>query len=123
MENKIKLLYLDDEPLNLMLFKTVFRLKYETITAESGEKGLEELARDPDIPVVITDMSMPGMSGLDFIIIAREKYPQVKYFLLTGYGITDEIKKAQDDGLIYGVFHKPFKMSEIEQEIDPLTQR
>jgi len=122
MKKKIKLLYLDDEPLNLMLFQTVFRSKYQTITADSGDKGLEELSNDPYIPVVITDMSMPGMSGLDFIIIARKKFPHVKYFLLTGHGITDEIQQAQDDGLIYGVFHKPFKMSEIKAQINPLIQ-
>jgi response regulator RpfG family c-di-GMP phosphodiesterase len=117
MDNMIKLLYVDDEPINLMLFKTMLRKKYNIITAESGFNGLEELSLNPDIRIVISDMKMPGMNGLEFIKIAKEKYPNVIFCILTGYEITDEIMLALEANLIYQYFQKPFKVVEIENAI------
>lgn len=117
MNDMIKLLYVDDEPINLMLFKTMLRKKYNIITAESGFNGLEELSLNPDIRIVISDMKMPGMNGLEFIKIAKEKYPNVIFCILTGYEITDEIMLALEANLIYQYFQKPFKVIEIENAI------
>ncbi|PKP41907.1 MAG: response regulator [Bacteroidetes bacterium HGW-Bacteroidetes-12] len=117
MNDMIKLLYVDDEPINLMLFKTMLRKKYNIITAESGFNGLEELSLNPDIRIVISDMKMPGMNGLEFIKIAKEKYPNVIFCILTGYEITDEIMLALEANLIYQYFQKPFKVVEIENAI------
>lgn len=117
MNDMIKLLYVDDEPINLMLFKTILRKKYNIITAESGFNGLEELSLNSDIKIVISDMKMPGMNGLEFIKIAKEKYPNVIFCILTGYEITDEIMLALEANLIYQYFQKPFKVVEIENAI------
>lgn len=117
MDQIIKVLYVDDEPINLMLFKTMLRKKYDIITAESGFKGLEELSNNPDIRIVISDMKMPGMNGLEFIKKAKEQFPNVIFCILTGYEITDEIMLALEANLIYQYFQKPFKVVEIENAI------
>jgi two-component system response regulator (stage 0 sporulation protein F) len=117
MNRKITLLYVDDEALNLMVFKTVLKTYYNIVTAESGFKGLEELSGNPDIQIVITDMRMPGMNGLEFVRLAKEKYPNIIFCMLTGYEITEEIKAALESKLIYKYFQKPFNLVEINNDI------
>jgi two-component system, response regulator, stage 0 sporulation protein F len=117
MNSRITILYVDDEALNLMVFKTVLKTNYNIITAESGFEGLEELSANPDIQIVITDMRMPGMSGLEFINIAKEKYPDIIFCMLTGYEITEEIKGAINSKLIYKYFQKPYNVEEINNAL------
>jgi YesN/AraC family two-component response regulator len=112
-----KILYVDDEPINLQLFEINFRKKYRIITAENGPEGLEKLEENPDTVIIISDMRMPYMSGLEFIIKAKEKYPDKKFYILSGFEITPEIRAALDSGLILKYFNKPFNIEEIDASI------
>jgi two-component system response regulator (stage 0 sporulation protein F) len=118
MNEKYKILYVDDEIINLQLFKLVFSKIYEVLTAENGLKGLELLDNNQDISIVISDMKMPFMNGIEFIQKSKAKYVDISYFILTGYEITDEIQEALDLGLIVKYFRKPFNKSEIISEIE-----
>jgi response regulator RpfG family c-di-GMP phosphodiesterase len=66
MDDKPKILYVDDESINLQLFEINFSKKYEVLTADYGIKGLEVLIDNPDIRVVVSDMKMPNMKRLLF---------------------------------------------------------
>ena len=121
MNEKIKILYIDDEEINLELFEYHFSDKYEVVTGCCGLTGLDCLRKYPDIMVVISDMKMPNMSGLEFITKAREKFRDKKYFILTGFDITPEIKQAIDEKLILRYFSKPFNIEEIEQAISEVV--
>jgi response regulator RpfG family c-di-GMP phosphodiesterase len=111
------LLYVDDEPLNLTLFEINFKKKYTVRTALSGEQGLDILHNEPSIAVVITDMKMPGMNGIEFIRKAKQNFPEIVFFILTGYEITEEITQALEEKLIHKYFKKPFLMKEMETAI------
>ena len=111
-------LNVDDEPINRMLFQSVFKNKYRVLTAESGSSGLEILQDNRNIDVVISDMKMPGMNGIEFINKARELFPEKFYFILTGFDITPEIQKSLDTGSICKCFRKPLNMKEIEESIN-----
>ena len=117
MDKKINLLYVDDEPLNLTLFRSIFKKIFHVKTAESGEDGLRLLEDDDEIEVVISDMKMSGMNGVEFIGKAREKYPTINYFILTGFDISDEIADALHTKLISGYFRKPINKQEIEKAV------
>ncbi|WP_066631127.1 response regulator [Labilibacter marinus] len=110
-------LYVDDEPINLKLFGIMFRGVFEIITSESGMDALNVLADKKDIGAVITDMKMPGMNGLEFVMEARKVRADLPYFLLSGYGLTPEIDEALNKDLIDGYFQKPLKKSKIEEEL------
>ncbi|MFC2090690.1 response regulator [Bacteroidota bacterium] len=110
-----KILYVDDEPINLQLFKINFRKKYQVLTAIDGFSGLDVLDQNQDTIFIISDMKMPGMSGIDFILKAKEKYPDKKFYILTGFEITNEIRRAIDSGLILQYFSKPFNLIEIDK--------
>ena len=117
MEKLITILYVDDEPINLMLFDRMFHKKYNVLTAESGFLGLEVLQKNPDVKVILSDMKMPGMSGIEFIRKAKETYPDILFYILTGYEITPEIQKSLESGLISKYFQKPLNMKAIEESI------
>jgi two-component system, response regulator, stage 0 sporulation protein F len=116
------LLYVDDEPLNLTLFEINFQKKYTVKTALSGEKGLDILRSEPAIAVVITDMKMPGMNGIEFIRKAKENFPAIVFFILTGYEITEEIIQALEEKLIHKYFKKPFLIKDMETAILEVLQ-
>lgn len=121
MNDKSKILYVDDEPINILLFELNFKQKYKVLTAPDGFKALEVLDNNTDILLIITDMKMPGMSGLEFVEKAKEKYPEKKFYILTGFDITDEIKEALNIGLVVEYFSKPFQIDKMERIIEDAT--
>jgi CheY-like chemotaxis protein len=112
-----KVLYVDDEAINVMLFKANFKKTFAVITGLSGFEGLDLLAQHPDVRVVISDMKMPGMNGIEFIRKAKAEYPHLVFFILTGFDITPEIEKALATGLIAEYYSKPFNVRELEAAI------
>jgi response regulator RpfG family c-di-GMP phosphodiesterase len=75
------------------------------------------MKENQEIKAVVSDMSMPHMSGVDFISKANDLFPEVIYFILTGYEISEEIKAAVESGLITKYFRKPFLMKIFDTEI------
>lgn len=118
---KTTILYVDDESLNLLLFKMNFEKKFNVLTCESGNEGLKVLEQNNDIRIVVSDMKMPHMNGLEFIEKARKFAGHLTYYILTGFEISDEIQSALDNGLIRRYFQKPFDVREITQEIEEST--
>jgi response regulator RpfG family c-di-GMP phosphodiesterase len=117
MMSELKILYVDDELINLLIFEKIMGRKYTVVTALSGQKGLETLQKDPNIKFVISDMRMPAMSGLEFIKKAKELYTDKYYFILTGYSINEEIQQALDTNLIVNYFTKPANFELIDKTL------
>jgi response regulator RpfG family c-di-GMP phosphodiesterase len=117
MSKDVTILYVDDEPVNVFLFSEMFGKKYTVLTADSGIQGLDVLKQHGNVKILISDMRMPGMNGLEFIEEAKGLMPSVICCILTGYDITPEIKKALQEGLIVKYFQKPFNMKEIDSSI------
>ncbi len=122
MNELTSLLYVDDEPLNTMLFKAYFKQIFDVHICDSGLKGLEKLRLNPEIRVVISDMKMPNMNGIEFIQLAKNEFPNIAYFILTGYDINEEITNALNSNLILKYFRKPFNEREIEKTIKEFLQ-
>ena len=110
-------MYVDDEIINLQLFKINFSEEFEVLTAENGMEGIEVLNSNHDTAVVVSDMKMPGMNGIEFIKKSKVIFPEISYFILTGYEITNEIQEALNCGLIIKYFRKPINVFEFKSEI------
>ena len=111
-----KLMIVDDEEtLTFSLYQTFILAKqdYEVITAASGEEAAEKLA-DDRFDLVITDISMPGMTGLDLLAQIRLHYPQTEVIVMTAYGSDDKKEEALKIGARYYI-EKPFEIKEIKQ--------
>ena len=80
-------------------------------------KGLEKLRSNPYIEIVISDMRMPELDGIEFIKLAKKEFPLIPCFILTGYDITKDISEALDQKLILKYFRKPLNNKEIEDSI------
>src|SRR5574344_479018 len=68
------ILYVDDEEINLRLFKATFRRDYNILTATSAKEGLEKLAKNT-VDLVITDQRMPEVNGVEFLSKVQAIYP------------------------------------------------
>jgi len=120
MEKKITILYVDDEPINLTVFQAVFSKEFFIITSLAAFEGLKELRTNKDIDLVITDMQMPKINGLEFIDEIKEDNPDMPCFILTGFEITPKISESIKAGKVIKYFRKPFKKGEIEEAITGL---
>lgn len=116
------ILYIDDI-LDLKMFEVKFGGKYRILTADTGEKGLKLLDSFRNIKIVIADMKMAGMNGLDFTRNAFKKYPNIDYFLVTGYEISKGEQHAIDTGMVKKCFTKPFNLNEISHKIEEVLSK
>lgn len=115
MENqKIRILYVDDEVGNLVGFKSTFRQLYDIKTAVSGKEGIEILDANPDIEIIITDQRMPEMTGVEFLSAIKEKHSEPIRILLTGYTDFSALVEAINKGQIYRYLQKPWNEEEIK---------
>ena len=120
---KTTILYVDDEEINLYIFEQTFQDDYKVFTANSGEEGLKQLDNHAEsILVVISDMRMPNMNGVEFITQAKAKHQKIIYFVLTGYSYNDEIDHAIQNNIIHKFFTKPFNKTEIDLAISEALQ-
>ncbi len=117
-----KILYVDDEQINLDLFRLTFRKKYEVVIALSGREGIEYVKSDRDIAMVFSDMKMPSMNGLEFISEVKNINPELPCAILSGYEKTPQIASSLEEGVIVDYFRKPFDRNEVEKLIFQVFQ-
>lgn len=113
-------MYVDDENINLKLFHIRFQGIYHVITCHSGMEGLQKLEEYPDVLAIISDMRMPGMNGVEFIQMVKQKNCEIPCYILTGFDISQEISDALDLNLIESCFHKPMDTREISVALEQL---
>jgi two-component system response regulator (stage 0 sporulation protein F) len=118
-----RILYVDDEAINLELFQLTFMDEIEVITAESAEEGLRLLAMNPDIHVIISDLKMPVMNGLDFIKEIKRQYQDKVCMLLTGFLESEVLLEGFNKELIFRYIMKPWKRDELDQAIRDALNR
>lgn len=115
-ENKINILYVDDEQNNLVSFKATFRMKYNIHTAISGEEAIKILKNNP-IEIIITDQRMPNMTGVEFLQSILGDFPDPIRILLTGYADLNAVVDSINKGKIFHYLTKPWNEEELEMTI------
>lgn len=113
MEDKIRILYIDDEEHNLNAFKASFRRMYDIYTAISPKEG-KRILQENDIEIIITDQRMPQMTGVEFLESIIEEYPDPMRILLTGYTDIQALIDAVNKGQIYRYMTKPWNEEELK---------
>ena len=111
------ILYVDDEVINLELLQLTFKNEFHVITAESAKEGLMLLQQYPDIRVVISDLKMPMMSGLDFVKKVKEMDNSKACMLLSGFMESDVMLEGFNKELIFRYLMKPWSKEELQQSI------
>ncbi|MCM8535476.1 MAG: response regulator [Lentisphaeraceae bacterium] len=112
-----RLLIVDDEKSLLGLLEARFQEEsdFEVVTADSAEAALQILNKKR-YPIIITDLKMPGMTGLDLCKKIRETNPISYIIAMTGYQDFFELKNCRAEGFD-DYFKKPFEFSELLEEV------
>ena len=113
---KSRILVVDDEDsirefLEIMLKKE----NYEVTTAEDGLRAKEILTKK-SFDMVISDLQMPNMTGIELLKHVKESYPDIEFMLITAFGPTESAVDAMKMGA-YDYVTKPFKIDEVRLNI------
>lgn len=111
MANRTILFVDDEEKVLKSLQRGLMDEPYELLFADSGPKALEILEKN-EVHVIVTDMRMPEMSGLDLLRIVKEKYPKIVRLVLSGYTQVTTLLTAINQGEIFKFITKPWKLEE-----------
>lgn len=117
------ILLVDDEPLITTTLKRVLRKKpYDICTAHSGAEALQLLTRKP-ADVIVSDERMPGMSGSEFLAVARRQHPDAARIILTGYADIEAAIRAINEGAICRFLTKPCQEDDLVLAISEALQQ
>ena len=120
-----KILIVDDSPSTLMLMKFSLEKKgYNVFEARNGEEAFEIIKKNSDIICVVTDINMPGISGIDLVEKVRNNLSSkfMPILVLTNPDNPENIKKARSAGAT-GWIDKPFKPDNLTKVIEKIRKR
>jgi two-component system sensor histidine kinase/response regulator len=118
MLEKIKILYVDDEPDNLIGFKATLRISFQVFVTDKVAEAAAILEQHPDIRVIFCDQRMPGKTGVEFFEEIRVKHPLPIRILLTGYTDIESTIAAINKGNIFRYVQKPWTEPDILSAIE-----
>ena len=122
MSEPATLLVADDDPgLRESLERTLTREGYRVILASDGNAALERLQAG-GIDLVLTDLKMPGLTGIEVLRAAKAIAPDVDVILLTAFGTVEEAVKAMKEGA-YDFLTKPFQRAQVLRLIRQALER
>ncbi len=118
----VSILVVDDEQ-SMRDFLTILLQKegYQVDTAENGDSALTYLS-ESIYNVVITDIRMPGMSGLDLLNTIKENHPTLPVIMITAFASPDDAVSAMKNGA-FDYISKPFNVDEIKSVIESATSK
>lgn len=117
------ILIVDDESENRSTLKEVLeRSGWKCLEASSGAQALEHLRNNLEIKLLITDLRMPEMDGLELLQSSRWIRPDVQRILITAFGTIEDTVSAMKNGA-FDVLTKPLKAKNIRDTVERLLQR
>ena len=113
----IRILFVEDEDsVRTFATRALKKKGYDVISCNSAENALEKLENDTNFNLLVTDMVMPGMSGAELAGIVKEKIPEIKIILASGY--SEEIARrelaASDE---FEFMAKPFSLGDLTKKV------
>lgn len=113
-----KILIVDDEKNVLEGLKRFLRTKFNILTAESGHLGLQKMEKEGPFAVVVSDMRMPEMNGIQFLAKVSELHPDTVRVMLTGNADLNTAMHAVNEGNIFRFLLKPCEKATIEWALE-----
>lgn len=111
------ILLVDDEERLLSAMKRRLSGEFDVITATSGPLALKLIDETPSIAVIIADMQMPEMSGIELLKAVREKAPSIRRLMLTGNADQETAVAAINEGKVMRFLRKPSDAEEVKAAI------
>jgi len=111
MEKRTVLFVDDEEKILKSLKRGLLDEPYNTLFATSGKEAIEILQRE-EVHIIVTDMRMPEMSGLELLRIVKQDYPHIVRMVLSGYTQVTTLLTAINQGEIFKFITKPWQLEE-----------
>lgn len=108
-----KVLFVDDEPNVLQSIKRNLRKQFDVDTADSGDEALQLMAANGSYAIIVSDMRMPGMNGVELLKVAKERFPDTVRMMLTGNADQQTAVDAVNHGDIFRFLNKPCDTDEL----------
>ncbi len=109
-------LFVDDEEQVLRSLEMgLLSEPYHKLFAKSGKEALEILQKE-QVHIIVTDIRMPGMDGIELLKIVREKYPNIVKIVFTGFMDTSALYTEFNEGEIFKILPKPWNLENLLQE-------
>ncbi len=114
-----KVLVVDDEPDVQVMFQQRMRREvragiYELFFAQSGLEALDVLRENPSIRLILTDLNMPGMDGMELLGALGESWPEVQSIVVSAYGDPQRMNEARELGA-QGFVVKPVDFADLKE--------
>ena len=109
---KDPILYVDDDVNNLVVFKSAFMDHFDVVTCSDPQQAIAIMEKE-GFPIVIADQRMPGMKGVEFFEIIKDKYPFTIRMILTAYSDVGDVLDAINRGNVYKYITKPWRSEEV----------
>jgi DNA-binding NtrC family response regulator len=115
-------LVVDDEPSNLASIEKIFQRDGLRVLTADGAKAALELVRTHKVQVVLTDLMMPGVSGIDLLRALKQLSPDTEVVMMTAYGTVETAVQAMREGA-YDFVEKPLKRMTIIKSVRKAAER
>ncbi len=112
-----KILLVDDDPNVLAGYVRQLRKRFDLTTAQGAEAALELLAAGPPFVVVVSDLRMPRMDGIEFLGRVRERSPDTIRVMLTGYADLTSAIAAVNQGSVFRFLTKPCETADLTKAL------
>jgi CheY-like chemotaxis protein len=105
-----RLMVVDDDPeVRVIVAEFLEDFGYRVIQASGGAEALSLLSHTPDLRMIITDIRMPDMSGIELADIATRRQRDLKVILISGYFVSQQVD--------WRFLRKPFRMKDLEAAV------
>ena len=121
-EGEITVLVVDDEASNLTSLQKIFEREQMRVFVADGAKAALDLLRKHRVQVVLTDLMMPGTSGLELLKAVKELAPDAEVVVMTAYGTVETAVQAMREGA-YDFVEKPLKRMTIVKSVRKAAER
>lgn len=121
----MKLLLVDDDAFLRDMYATKFlECGHEVDAAENGLMALNKLQQAADFDVVLLDMVMPGMSGVELITAIKERFPDMsaQYIVLSNQGQSEDIHEAKEAGAAGYIVKAELIPSDVVKKVEALAK-
>lgn len=116
-QEKITILYIDDEVNNLSSFKATFRFDYTIFLAQNTEEALDHL-NNYNVQIILSDQRMPEITGVEFFEQIRYSHPMTVRLLITGFSDIESVIESINRGHIFRYIKKPWVELDVKSAIE-----
>lgn len=121
MNNKVTVLILDDEPIVGERLKASLERAGFSVDAHSSSKSALDALRRKEFDILVTDLKMGGVGGMEVLKIAQQIRPAIKSVVITGYATKATAEEAMQSGAVEFIA-KPFRIKHLKELLTRLAQ-